>query len=159
MNHKRNVLPIPRPEPRKPAPRKPLRPVSEKRAASGEPIGLKRTELASVSDRRREERPKAITTLNRSKPLGHASVEQKAKVADRACLVCGEHPCDPAHLIPRDWTTAGQDDALAVVPLCRSHHDGLDREGLRSSSTLSLTTVPSWRLRSNVSGFLRRSVG
>ena len=48
--------------------------------------------------------------------------EQQAKVADKWCVACGESPCDPAHLIPRGTTTIGQDDARAVIELCRKCH-------------------------------------
>jgi hypothetical protein len=62
------------------------------------------------------------------RPVSVASTEQRAAVKDRACLVCRQHAgaCDPAHLIDRSLLTAGQDEAGAVVPLCRAHHDLYD---------------------------------
>ena len=61
------------------------------------------------------------------------------------CVFCGKYRdeavIEPAHLIPRGMTTVGQDDPLAVVPLCREHHRAYDREQLDLSSWLE----PTWR--------------
>jgi len=51
-----------------------------------------------------------------------ASPAQRVKVADAYCAVCGGQPCDAAHVIARSITTIGQDDPLAVIPLCRTDH-------------------------------------
>jgi hypothetical protein len=54
--------------------------------------------------------------------------------------VCGrdrfEATIHPAHLIDRSLTTVGQDDPLAVVPLCAEHHRAYDELGLDLSSYL-----------------------
>jgi hypothetical protein len=85
---------------------------------------------------RRGKRLERRSTLRRSGPLRRrtplrrsavsaASPEQRAKVAGRACLVCGEQPADPAHLVPR--SLGGCDHPDCVVPLCRTHHRLYDR--------------------------------
>lgn len=70
-----------------------------------------------------------------------ASPAQRAKVAGLACVVCAEQPCDPTHLIPRGITTIGQDNALAVVPMCRRHHRQYDTGILDALPYLE----PAWR--------------
>ena len=59
-----------------------------------------------------------------------ASPAQRRKVAGQPCAICLSSPCDPAHLIDRSLTTIGQDDPLAVIPLCRTHHRRFDENGL-----------------------------
>lgn len=57
-----------------------------------------------------------------------ASSSQRAKVREiAACAWCADPSVDPAHLIPRSLITEGQDEPLAVIPLCRHHHDQFDR--------------------------------
>lgn len=147
MTHKDGVYPIAKkPVKREKAARRPLKAVSEKRAASGEPTGLKRTELSRVSDRRREEKPKATSTLNRSTPLGHATEEQKRRVADKVCIVCGQwlNACDPAHVVPRGhpkMSDVAADDIRAVVPLCRHDHNRFDDGEIDLTPYLE----PAWR--------------
>jgi hypothetical protein len=55
-----------------------------------------------------------------------ATPTQRAKVRDRACIVCDAHPCDPAHLIDRSLAPSAGDDSRAVVPLCRRCHREYD---------------------------------
>ena len=55
-----------------------------------------------------------------------ASVAQRRKVNGQGCLVCAQGPTDPAHLIARSATRIGQEDAKAVIPLCRVHHRDFD---------------------------------
>jgi hypothetical protein len=85
---------------------------------------------------RRTEPPKRRTPLRRSArlvprtslrrvPFTAASEAQRDKVAGLACLVCGERPVDPAHLVPR--SLGGCDHADCVVPLRREHHRRYDR--------------------------------
>lgn len=57
-----------------------------------------------------------------------ASPAQRAKVAGRSCIACGRGGCHPAHLIDR--SIGGDDNPLAVVPLCPGCHRGYDEEGL-----------------------------
>lgn len=59
--------------------------------------------------------------------VSEASAAQRAKCREQACVVCRRPaPSDPAHLIDRALLAAGQDDPLAVIPLCREHHDAFD---------------------------------
>ena len=58
--------------------------------------------------------------------ISPASKAHKALVRNVPCLVCGGEPCDPAHLIPRGWTTVGQEDPRAVIALDRQCHRGFD---------------------------------
>lgn len=57
--------------------------------------------------------------------MSPASGPQRAKVAGRACLVCGRRPVDPAHLVAR--ARGGCDHPDCVVPLCRACHRAYDR--------------------------------
>ena len=57
--------------------------------------------------------------------MSPASPAQRAKVAGRACLVCGRRPVEPAHLVPR--SLGGCDDPACVVPCCRVCHRRYDR--------------------------------
>lgn len=80
---------------------------------------LRRTGFGTRGDRPR-------SSLRRSNGFA-ASTAQRVKVRDLGCVVCGEERPDPHHLIDRSLTSEGQDDPLAVVPLCRNchrrHHD------------------------------------
>jgi hypothetical protein len=87
---------------------------------------------ARLTRRTRLERKVALrrtTPLRRSTSLTRtqfrpASRAQRAKVAGRVCLVCGERPVDPAHLVPR--SLGGCDESDCVVPLCRLHYRRYD---------------------------------
>ena len=61
--------------------------------------------------------------MKRGKGISPASPEQREKVRDRRCLVCGQYPVDPAHVVPRAFTG---DDPRAVIALCRLHHRAYD---------------------------------
>jgi hypothetical protein len=90
----------------------------EKRRAAGEAAHVPRAQL--------ERKP---TVAQRRRPISEASPEQRAAVANRACVVCRVSPCDPAHLIPKGLCADGDGDPLAVVPLCRGadgHHRAYD---------------------------------
>ncbi len=68
----------------------------------------------------------------RARAVSPASPAQRAATRDHACIVDPSHGagCDPAHVIPRGMLTAGQDDPLAVVPLCRACHTLYDTGAL-----------------------------
>ncbi len=74
------------------------------------------------------------TTRRATAPLGKgdrsgftpASKPQRAAVKDQGCLLCGEGPAQPAHLIDRQMLADGQEHELAVIPLCALHHRGYD---------------------------------
>lgn len=71
----------------------------------------------------------------RRRAVSPASATQRAKVREATCLACaglvqcGDR-CQAAHLIDRSLTTVGQDDPLAVVPLCAECHRMYDEGGL-----------------------------
>lgn len=69
---------------------------------------------------------RAPSQPKRRRPISEASPAQRAAVADRACVVCREPGCDPAHLVPRGLCADGDGDPRAVVPLCRAHHRQYD---------------------------------
>jgi hypothetical protein len=105
-------------------------------------------DLAKASERREERRPRGFgrrstkRSLGQGKAISPATAEQKALVQDRACIVCGKQPCDPAHLIDRSLAPAAGDDPRAVVPLCRAEcHRAYDEGKLDLSSYLE----PYWR--------------
>jgi len=68
--------------------------------------------------------------------VSSASDAQRAKVRNLFCAAAPDPlalcvgPIDPAHVIPRGVMADGQDDALAVIPLCRWHHIAYDTGGL-----------------------------
>ncbi len=64
----------------------------------------------------------------RRAPVSPASPAQRARVKGKACIVCAQGPCHPAHLIDR--SLGGGDDPRAVVPLCPLHHREYDEAGL-----------------------------
>ena len=70
-------------------------------------------------DSARQRRPVSGGGLRRL-PIVPASEQQRTKVADLSCIVCGRSPVDPAHLVPR--RRGGCDHRDCVVPLCRTHH-------------------------------------
>jgi len=73
---------------------------------------------------RRTGPPARRTPLRRAGYRG-ASEAQRAKVRGERCLVCGQRPVDPAHLVAR--ARGGCDQPECVVALCRSHHRAFDR--------------------------------
>lgn len=61
--------------------------------------------------------------------ISPASPAQRDKCAGARCVVCGsDQNIDPAHLIDR--SLGGDDDPLAVLPICRKHHRDYDEGGL-----------------------------
>lgn len=60
-----------------------------------------------------------------------ASPAQRSKVKDLECANCTtKTTIDPAHLIPRSLLGDGQDEAMAVIPLCRACHRAYDQGAL-----------------------------
>jgi hypothetical protein len=86
----------------------------------GKLLGRRSTLRRSGALRRR-------TPLRRS-AVSAASRAQRAKVAGRACIVCGGRPVDPAHLIPR--SLGGCDEPDCTIPLDRRCHRAYDRRQL-----------------------------
>jgi hypothetical protein len=80
--------------------------------------------LVRGSALRRSRRLRRRTPL-RCSAVSLASPAQRAKVAGRACLVCGGRPVDAAHLVPR--SLGGCDEPECVVPLDRRCHRAYDR--------------------------------
>lgn len=89
--------------------------------------------------------PSASPVPKSQKAVSPATDEQKAKVADLACLAIGDGRCwgqvDPAHLVDRSIAPSAGDDVRAVVPLCRGHHNQYDDHELDLSPFLE----PQWR--------------
>ncbi len=73
---------------------------------------------------------RASSQPKRRRPISEASREQRAAVASRSCIVCGEPGCDPAHLIDKSLCHDGDGDPRAVIALCRIHHRAYDEQGL-----------------------------
>jgi hypothetical protein len=79
-------------------------------------------------------------------PLGHTTDEQKLRVADKVCIVCGKwlNACDPAHVVPGGhpkMSDVAADDVRAVVPLCRHDHNRFDD----GENDLTPYLEPAWR--------------
>jgi hypothetical protein len=85
----------------------------------------RRARLTRRTQLKRKMALQRTTPLRRLTPFSPASPEQRAKVAGQPCLVCGERPADPAHVVPR--SLGGCDEADCVVPLCRIHHRRYER--------------------------------
>jgi hypothetical protein len=102
---------------------------------------LKRGELKRGPGVEKAAGPKRSVSPRRT-PVSSATPAQRERVKDRACIVCGTHPVDPAHVIDRSLTPSAGDDVRAVVPLCRfpCHHD-YDEGDLDISPYLE----PEWR--------------
>lgn len=109
----------------------------------------RRTRLRRTGGLRRSGPPTRRTPLRRSR-LAAASPAQRAKLVGRACLVCGQRPADPAHLVLR--ARGGCDHPDCVIPLCRVHHRAFDRgeldllgqlePGCRAELAHALTHLP-----------------
>lgn len=69
-------------------------------------------------------------TAAKRRPVSVASTRQRTAVADGECVVCGGHPVDPAHLVPRGLADDGDGNPLATIPLCRPCHRSYDEGGL-----------------------------
>jgi hypothetical protein len=83
--------------------------------------------LRTNPDKGREFEQRGRANRNQARrPISPASPVQRKRVEGWGCLVCAERPVDPAHVIDRSLTSVGQEHALAVVPLCRKHHDDYD---------------------------------
>jgi hypothetical protein len=87
----------------------------------------RRKQLQRRAALRRTGRLPRRTPLRRSR-IAPASEEQRAKVAGQRCLVCGGHPVDPAHLVPRSLGGCDQPDCVSA--LCRRCHRAYDRSEL-----------------------------
>lgn len=79
-------------------------------------------------------------------PLGHCTPEQKARVAEQVCIVCGSafNACEPAHVVPRghpSMSAVAADDVRAVVPLCHWDHRLFDEGKIDLLPHLE----PAWR--------------
>ena len=95
---------------------------------------------------------RASSPKPRSRAMSPASTAQRAKVQDKACVVCGrdrfETVIDPAHLASR--AQGAGDDLLDIVALCREHHRGFD------SGRISLLEHLEPRHREEVAQCVRR---
>jgi len=94
------------------------------------------------AERRGAKRSKRVPPRAARRAISPATSEQRALVKDRACVVCGGQPCDPAHLVDRSLASAAGDDPRAVVPLCRATHHREFDDGLLD---LSPYLEPHWR--------------
>lgn len=104
------------------------------------PIGVGVKSLARGSTFK----PRAVVNgvgVPRRRAVSRSTPPQRATSRWGSCLVCGAGPVDAAHLIDRSITTVGQDEVLAVVPLCRACHGAYDDHRLDLVPYLE----PHWR--------------
>jgi hypothetical protein len=107
----------------------------------------RRTGLARATEFARSGPLARSSSLKSSGPVSPATDEQKAKVDGCACIAFeNDHgpcwgPIDPAHLVDRSLAPSAGDDARAVIPLCRRHHNAYDEHDLDLSTLLE----PRWR--------------
>ncbi len=109
---------------------------------------MKRSELQRKTPLRPGDAPrlKRSSGPRRKTPLGHCTPEQKARVAEQVCIVCGGYfnACQPAHVVPRGhpkMSPVAADDVRAVVPLCDEDHRLFDRGEIDLTPYLE----PAWR--------------
>ncbi len=98
--------------------------LAKDKANEAHDIGTPRAGLGPGHDSR-VRRPRAAGDGRQEPPArGRPSVDgvAAAKVRDQPCVVCQQTPTDPARLMDHDLS-AGADDALAVLALCRGCHD------------------------------------
>jgi hypothetical protein len=106
-----------------------------------------RTELArspTATLTRTSLKRKVSSQLRRRTALGHCTPEQKERVRDLACIVCGQHAgeCHPAHVYDSGNVRIEiANDVRAVVPLCPGCHFEYDHGDLDLSPHLE----PRWR--------------
>lgn len=99
------------------------------------------------SEARQTRRPDAARKVTRGarkqkaaqRSISPATPQQRDKVRERACIVCTDGPCHPAHLIDR--SIGGGDDVLDVVALCPTCHRAYDDGQLSLLEHLE----PHWR--------------
>lgn len=91
----------------------------------------RKTELKSDPEKTRAfaARSQRNSTPKR-RAVSPATPAQRERVKDRGCLVCGDRPVDPTHLIDRSLCPAVGDDPRIVIPLCRAHHREYDEGNL-----------------------------
>lgn len=68
-------------------------------------------------------REHAFSSKLKRTPLGRCTSEQRERVANQVCVVCGGNfgQCEPAHLVPRGHPKMSEhaaNDVRAIVPLC-----------------------------------------
>lgn len=95
----------------------------------------------------------------RTRPVGHASPQQRAKVRwETWCRVCGAQASDPAHVTAR--AQGGCDEPDCVIPLCRSCHRLFDEGlGVEVLPVLSREEQAHAVLHIGILGALRRTTG
>lgn len=94
---------------------------------------MKRSELQRKTPLKRASSPR------RRRGVSEATPGQRARVADRACIVGSVYcagPIDPTHLIDRSLAPTAGNDPRAVVPCCRFHHVLYDEHKLDLSPYL-----------------------
>lgn len=91
-------------------------------------VGLvSKTALRSDPAKTREfEQRGRVNSRPKRQTISPASPEQRKAVKGRGCIVCGDTPVDPAHLLSRSICPEGANDTRAVIALCRSHHRDYD---------------------------------
>lgn len=96
------------------------------------------TKIREWQQRSRKPLARSQMTRTAAKPkrqaVSPASPEQRAKVRDQRCIVCGRDGVTPMHVIDR--SLGGDDDPLAVVPGCADCHRAYDEQGLDLSPYL-----------------------
>lgn len=101
----------------------------------------RRTPLKAHTELKRGGELKRSAPKSRRGAISPATPAQRARVKDRACIVCAAHPCQPAHLIDRSLAPEAGDRVVIVVPLCPPCHYEYDEGSLDLSPYLE----PHWR--------------
>ena len=102
----------------------------------GPPLEPSDAELSAKQDEREQSSAPAATVRKRSKA-------HLAFVASQRCVICKASPCDPHHLKiaqPRSLGRKVSDEF--TVPLCRTHHQELHREGNEANWWANMQVAP-----------------
>ena len=108
----------------------------------GSPLEPSDAELSAKQDER-EQSSALATTARLAKSVRKRSKAHLAFVASQRCVICKASPCDAHHLKiaqPRSLGRKVSDEF--TVPLCRTHHQELHREGNEANWWANMQVAP-----------------
>ena len=109
----------------------------------GPPLEPSDAELSAKQEEREQSSAPAATVAPLAKSVRKRSKAHLAFVASQRCVICKASPCDAHHLKiaqPRSLGRKVSDEF--TVPLCRTHHQGLHREGNEANWWANMQVAP-----------------
>ena len=109
----------------------------------GSPLEPSDAELSAKQDEREQSSAPAATVAPFAKSVRKRSKVHLAFVASQRCVICKASPCDAHHLKiaqPRSLGRKVSDEF--TVPLCRTHHQELHREGNEANWWANMQVAP-----------------